>query len=215
MDVDSLYNMDIDGDLTEYVANYIKWSQYGEKEPSFSIMASKLHDALMYSLNLNHEDENNRQIFVRILDYCKRLMRTVGVQSIKCKYGKWQVTTDSSDKLRNGITIDPYDFINETFDDFEILRYAVAYETSEGVQHLDTGFHPGSVNGSCGYVTTHAAMTDSMKQHIYSMHLVPALMVRGSYHENWVYSVGVLPQYVSLIKDMDELEDIIFFECSF
>jgi hypothetical protein len=98
---------------------------------------------------------------------------------------------------------------------WRLLRYAIAFKTDDGVQHLKNDYRPGSCNGSCGYVTTSAVMTDEMKQHIYNMGLIPALFETGSYHENWIYAVGIIPKYMTQIKNEEELEDTIFFECEF
>ena len=211
MEFDNLYYLRSGDDMTKYVIDYIRWSKYGEKDPSFSILASKLHDALMYTIGLYHSDENDRKAFAKILSYCRSLMATVGIKKIECGRGwDWTVMTN---KNENTVSIDSDDFKEDSLD--HVLNYAIAYETREGVKSLKSDYRPGSINGSCGYVTTSAVMTDETKQTIYGMGLIPALYVCGSYHENWVYSVGILPQYLTKIKNDEELRDTIFLDCKF
>ena len=217
MDFGNLYELKDGSDITKYVMDYISWSQRGQKDPSFSILASKLHDALMYTLMLDHGNEEDRKAFVKVLNYCKDVNRTVGIEKIEYLFSTspWVITTKNGDEFEKDIYIDIYDFKDDSMTHWHLLRYAIAYKTDDGVQHISTDYRPGSCNGSCGYVTTSAAMTDEMKQHIYDMGLVPALFNTGSYHENWVYAVGILPKYVTQIKNSEELEDTIFFECEF
>ena len=176
-----------------------------------------LHDALMYTLSLNHENEKDRKTFVKILNYCKDINRTVGIEKIEYAFSTspWIITTERGDEFEKDIYIDVYDFEDETLEYWRVLRYAIAYKTDEGVHHLKSDYRPGSCNGSCGYVTTSAVMTDEMKQKIYSMGLIPALYESGSYHENWIYAVGILPKFLTQIKNDENLKDTIFFNCKF
>ena len=215
MDFDFLYFLKDGDDITKYVNDYLNYSIYGEKDPSFSILACKLHDALMYSIGLYHDEENDRRAFSKILNYCKYINRTVGIKNIKYDSGCWVLTTNVDDSFNDADTkyIDPWDF-KEGFEP-RVLGMAIAYQTFEGVKTLSTDYRPGSDNGSSGDYTTSAVMNEEMKQKIYSMHLVPALLVEGSYHENFVYSVGILPQYVSEIKNDEYYKDVIYFDCKF
>ena len=215
MDFSDLYCADEGTDITEYVMRYIRWSGYGEKDPTFSIAASKLHDALMYTLSLDHEDEDDRKGFSRVLGLCKSIANTVGLRSIKNAGGDgWWITTNDNDEWNNNFYIEGDDF-SEKYGARNDEQYGIVYKTQSGVKHLGSDYRSGSVNGSSGYYTTHAKMTDEMKKKIYDMNLVPALFVEGSYHENWVYSVGVLPQYVSQLKKDDETENELYFNCEF
>ncbi len=217
MDFGNLYELKDGSDITKHVMDYINWSQRGQKDPSFSILASKLHDALMYTLSLNHENEKDRKTFVKILNYCKDINRTVGIEKIEYAFSTspWIITTERGDEFEKEIYIDVYDFEDETLEYWRVLRYAIAYKTDEGVHHLKSDYRPGSCNGSCGYVTTSAVMTDEMKQKIYSMGLIPALYESGSYHENWIYAVGILPKFLTQIKNDENLKDTIFLDCKF
>jgi hypothetical protein len=216
MNFDFLYSLHDDDDITKYVMDYINWTEYGKKDPSFSILASKLHDALMYSLALYHENEKDRKTFVKILNYCNSINKTVGIDKIKYEYRKWCIYTKNEDKWNNTIFIDTREF-NDEFktSPYDKLRIAMVYQTYEGYKVLKTIYRPGSDNGSSGDYITSAIMNEDMKQKIYNMHLIPALLVEGSYHENWVYSVGILPQYLTEIKNDEKLKDVIFFDCKF
>lgn len=217
MDFGNLYELKDGTDITKYVMDYINWSQRGQKDPSFSILASKLHDALMFTLFLNHEYEEDRKVFVKILNYCKDINRTVGIEKIEASFDSspWKILTKEGDDFERDIYIDVYDFKDDSMTYWHMLRYAIAYKTDDGVQHLKTTYRPGSCNGSCGYVTTSAVMTDEMKQKIYSMGLIPALYESGSYHENWIYAVGILPKFLTQIKNDENLKDTIFLDCKF
>ena len=141
----------------------------------------------------------------------------MGLRSIKVARGKgWWVTTNDDDEWNNNFYIEGDDF-SEKYGARNDEQYGIVYKTQSGVERLGFDYRPGSVNGSSGYYTTHAKMTDEMKKKIYDMRLVPALFVDGSYHENWVYSVGILPQYVSQLKKDDEtgMGNELYFNCEF
>lgn len=210
----SIFSFDNDNDIKEYVVNYINWSSRGEFDPSFSVLASKLHDALMYTLGLKHEDVNDRRTFARIIGYCRTLLKTIDVSKIECSFGRWFIAPNYSSGNSAMMSIYTKDFKNGEYSSGDILSRAIVYETHSGVKKLDSDYRPGSENGSTGVYCTSAIMTDEMKQKILDMHLVPALLVDGSYHENFIYSIGILPEYVSSIKNKPGYGNI-FFDCKF
>jgi hypothetical protein len=220
MDFDYLYIADNGSDITEYVLNYLSWSEMGKMNADYSIMASKLHQALMYTLSLSHESQQDRRTFSNILRYLRILKKRVGIRSIKlysdCGSG-WQVSIEKTYDMESW-TLDDQVFINGyDFEDYNNIAYiwdkAIVYKSDGGYETGGTDYRPGSDNGSSGYYTTSAKMTDEMKQKIYSMGLVPALQVSGSYHENFIDSVGVLPEMVSALKK--NKNSGIYFECEF
>ena len=217
MDFGGLYGASDGDDITSYVRQYIEWSFYGENgSSSFSILASKLHDALMCTFGLEHNEESDRKAFVRILNYCRSIDATVGIDRIEYECGRWLIYTKSDEIGHNIIYVDAWDFKDGFMPGgIKMLGLSIAYETQDGFRVLDDEYRPGSDNGSCGIYITSAVMDEDMKRKIYSMKLVPALYVEGSYHENWVYCVGILPQFVSKIKSEDRLKKSVYFECRF
>lgn len=204
-------------DITDAIKNYFSYSVYGEKDPMFSKIASKIHDALMFSLCLHHERTEDRKRFASILSYLKILFSKVEIKNIEIGYNyDWYVNLANKDNDLDCryIIIDKEDFE----DDDKAYRYAIVFKTQDGINHISTDYRPGSINGSCGYYTDKAEMDDEMKQKIIGMGLVPAIVESGSYHENWLYSVGILPQYVSKLKkaqDESMWGKSIFFDCKF
>lgn len=65
--------------------------------------------------------------------------------------------------------------------------------------------------GSSWYVKS-AEITDEGKQYVYSLGLVPALLMKGSYHENFPTLVGVLPEYVNKLKQLSDDYEL-YFNC--
>lgn len=200
-------------DITDDVLRYLSWSQMGQSNPMFSVEASKLHNKLMNTLCLNHENEEDRRTFASILSYIKILEKRAGIKTIKIQsFSDLLITTNLYNSLNweGEILLDVNDFENGDIN--YIYNYGIVYKTMDGVIYGGSEYHDGSCNGSSGYYTTSARMSDEIKQHIYSLGLVPALLVTGSYHENFLYSVGVLPEMVSKLKE----EDFgIHFDCKF
>lgn len=214
MNFDYLYGYNSGEDITKEVIQYLSWSQMGMSNPTFSIAANKLHEALMSTLYLSHDEEEHRRAFALILNYIRSLNKRIGIKEIITTGGEWELTTNASDEV---IYIDTYDFYSGKIDNPQ--RYGVLFETRDGIEVGKLDYRAGSYKGSSGYYHKSAKMTEEMKQHIYSMGLVPALKVAGSYHENFFFSVGVLPEMVSVIKKFDEDDEWygsgIYFECEF
>lgn len=217
---DGLFSANNGSNITEYVIKYLSWSVIGERNPLFSKEASKLHDGLMGTLCLFHENEEDRRIFADIIRYLRILNKRMGIKSVVVS------TSDTWDVEFNGgqsnevinqidyISIDPREFKYQN-NSRNLLWTSVVFETHDGIENRDYDYRSGSWNGSSGYYTSQAEMTKEMKQKIYAMGLVPALRVTGSYHENFIYSVGVLPDMVSKIKKVGEDEMGLYFDCKF
>lgn len=204
---------DDDTNILKEVMQYIEWSQMGEMNANFSIEASKLHDTLMAIMSLDHQDQNDRRTFAKILNYIKILHKRIGIQSIVVENGntlRIETTLCDKDDNEEGIIyIDTLDFETSNTNP---LKYGIMYRTHEGVMRGSYVYREGSYNASSGIYITDAEMTKEMKQHIYNLGLVPALEVAGSYHENFIYAIGVLPDMVSLLR---KYSDTIFFDCKF
>lgn len=214
MDFSNLYNLRHNENITEYVINYINWSGRGEFDASFSMLASRLHDGLMHTLGLNHENQRDRRAFARIISYCRTILKTIDIEKIETAmfgYG-WHISTNHHKGNWAMMHIDPDDFKNGEYSHGNLLHRAIAFESRDGVKKLNSIYRPGSSNGSTGIYCTSAIMTDEMQQKIRGMGLVPALCIDGSYHENFVDSVGVLPKYVPYIK---KSYGNIIFDCKF
>jgi hypothetical protein len=141
--------------------------------------------------------------------------KTIDIEKIKyCFGGGWFIVSNRSSGNSAMMSIHPNDFKNGEYSSGKILRRAIVYQTHSGVKEINSEYRPGSENGSTGVYFTSAVMTDEMRQKILDMHLVPALRVEGSYHENFIDCVGILPEYVSSIKDKPGYGNI-FFECKF
>lgn len=210
---DYLFDISSDLDITNEVMTYLSWSKMGENSPVFSVEAAKLHEALMSTLYLFRDDREDCIKFANILNYIRVLQKRVGILSIMASGNdEWDITIDVDDEMdsdKKHIDINPYDFGDDSF------YYGIVYSSWQGWKQIQGDYHGGSTNGSSGYYTVSAKMDEDMKQKIYSMGLVPALKVTGSYHENFVECVGILPEFVSRIKKETEGEDTIFFECEF
>lgn len=213
---DFLYDAKEGDDITDVIKKYFSYSIYGERDPMFSKIAANIHERLMYTLCLWHEETESRKLFASIMTYVKSLFNRGIVQNIEIGHNyTWRVNLLDNDD----IDLD-YISINKNYfeDDSDAYRYAIVFKTQDGIKHLKNDFHDGSNNGSTGYYTSKAVMTDEMKEKIIGMGLVPAIMESGSYHENWLYSVGVLPEYVSKVKRGQNdsfYGEFIFFDCKF
>ena len=209
-DFSNLYAAGNGDNITDYVFKYLKYSQMGRSDANFSIMASQLHDGLMSTLGLNHEETEDRETFARILGYIRILQKHVDITSITINsYANWEINASGAEK----IYIDAWDFQEKGYIDY-IYNKAIVFRSNDGIVSIHTDYRDGSCNGSSGYYITHAKMTDEMKQKIYGMGLVPAILEHGSYHENFLYSCGVLPEMVSLVKKQDE-DSSVHFDCEF
>lgn len=213
MEFDNLYSFREGSDITKYVLDYLSWSEMGKMNPNFSALACKLHKALMYTLSLYHEEENDRITFSRILRYLRILNKHTNIKSIcvhrRCK---WKVSIEQTNGNDiSSIVIDAYDF------DASLWNKAIVFEANDGVEILEKERHDGTQFFSTGLYITNAKMTEEMKRKIYAMGLVPALRVIGSYHENFIFSVGVLPEMVSALKKIedDDNEMGLYFSCEF
>ena len=212
MDFNYLYMPNDGDDITKYIFDYINWSKYGERNPTLSTLACQLHDELMGSLCLSHEKDEDRRIFARIINYCKSVDGTVGINKIIYRpMEHWEIIP----KIKDCESATDFWIDQDDFSDGNFKINGVVYETRDGVNELYFEWRKGSHNGYTGYYVTSAVMDDSMKQKIYGMHLVPALMVLSSYHSNFVRAVGVLPEFVQKIKNNKGYNDVFFFDCEF
>lgn len=199
-------------DIKEKVLKYLNYSELGKKDPMFSIEASKLHDELMYSLGLYHEEEEDRRAFINILKYIRILKRRRNIKSIIAnQYDYWTIFFDDSDQE---VCIDSFDAKDPNGLLDEPYKYGIAFKANinDGIDFLE--FSDDSDKAHAYSYVTKARMKDEMRQKIYDMGLVPALLVEGSYHENFVFCVGVLPEFVSSMKKDSDWHDV-FFECKF
>ncbi|MBP5456343.1 MAG: hypothetical protein J6Y37_07565 [Paludibacteraceae bacterium] len=209
---DYIYNSGADANIKDEMYTYIKYTNYGESDPLFSIEASKLHDALMYKLGLKHAEEDDRKVFSYVLFYIRNLKRRANIVTINGDWNCLLITIDDGGGEEHYAEIDFDDIKYGEGLNHDVTRYAIAYKSTDGVKRLKTDYRSGSHNGSSGYYTTQAVMDDDTRKKIYAMGLVPALMEVGSYHENWIYSVGIIPEYVNEVKRNC---DYIFFDCKF
>ena len=208
-DYDYLYTASEGTDITDVLKKYFSYSVYGETNPMFSKIACRIHKRLMYTLSLYHEDIYDRKEFAKILTYVKSLFDRGYVKKVEL-YDRyyWVIRLSTSDSERlygDSVFIRAGTFINGN-----PYYYAIVFSSHDGFKVLDSENREGSENGSSGYFITKAVMTDEMKKRIKDKGLVPALSVEGSYHENFVKSVGVLPEYVSKLK-----HSCLFFDCKF
>lgn len=209
-DFSNLYAVNNGDNITDYVFTYLRYSQMGKSDANFSIIASQLHDGLMNTLGLDHEETEDRETFARILGYIRILQKHLDITSITiCNYADWEINASGAEE----IYIEAWDFHEKGHID-DIYDKAIVFKDRDGIDYISTDYREGSCNGSSGYYTTHAKMTEEMKQKIYRMGLVPALLEFGSYHENFLYSCGVLPEMVSILKKQDEDESV-HFKCEF
>ena len=204
---DYLYDAREGTDITDALKKYFSYSVYGERNPMFSKIASKIHKMLMYTLSLYHEKTDDRKVFAKILTYIKSLFDRGYAKKVElCDYYCWVIILDTnSSAYDDRVYIRAKSFINGS-----PYNYAIVFSSYDGFKVIDVECHDGSCNGSSGYFVTKAVMTDEMKKSIEDKGLVPALRVEGSYHENFVTSVGVLPEYVSKLKDCG-----LYFDCKF
>lgn len=197
-------------DITDKIFEYLRYTQFGQTNGMFSIEASKLHDNLMRSIGLYHDDEEDRRAFAIILNYIKVLNKRVGIKSINASCSTLHIIPK---KGTENIVLKTWDamygdnLLNSPY------KYGIVFKTNEGVQNLHIDYRYGSEKWSNGRYVDSAKMEDDMKQKIYNMGLVPALLNSGTYHENYIYSVGILPEFVNTIKN-DEDSDV-YFECEF
>ena len=180
-------------------------SDFGDANSS--IEASKLHEKLMESLLLFHQNTADREIFARILPYMRNLFATkMNIKVTTNDSYEWHVEMEANDgsyNLDDTVIISSYNVENDTaFDEIVYCTHeGVIWEETEGTTDY---------NGRSVFNCIHARMSEEMKQKIYSMGLIPGISHWGSYHEDFVECVGVLP---SLKKEAEKRG--VNFKCQF
>ena len=199
-------------DVTEAVMKYLKYSQYGERNPMFSIEANKIHSGLMKSMWLFPEEPEDRKKFANILYYIKVLLKHNWSFSIKVDEDgdQWVITfKDFADDIRRPTKVYTNDIGEGYYASFSPFKSRMG----EGI---NCSGHERRFNGDYGYsYYTKASMTDEMQQKIRSMGLVPCLFVTGSYHENFLYALGIIPEFADKLEHAKINEDGLHFDCVF
>lgn len=185
----------------------------GEYNPTFSIEASYLHDSLMNSLALEHENQEHRKRFANVINYARMLFKRFPVKCVTYHNATWNFNFEGENE--NMITIDGFDLQNEDIFNEYASYYGIVFETQDGIE-CNYRYTTGGMLES-GYVVKNAKMTEEMQNKIRSMGLVPAIKITGTYHITTAYGVGILPEFVNKVKN--ECEDdlyakfIISFDC--
>lgn len=186
-----LYENSSSNDITNDLKRYFQLCQLSDfGDANSSIEASKLHEKLMESLLLFHQNTDDRKIFARILSYMRNLFATkMKIKVTTNDNYEWHVEMEANDgsyNLDNTVIISSYNVENDkAFDE-------IVYTTHEGVIWEETE-DTTDYNGRSVFNCSHARMSDEMKEKIHSMGLIPGICHWGSYHEDFVECVGVLP----------------------
>lgn len=183
--------VDITSDIKRYV-ELCQMSEFDSAQSSVaSIEASKLHDSLMNRLYLDHEDEDDRLVFAKILANLRSLLSLKEMDiRIYDEGGSFTavpgISTDSSATV-NSTSFDAWEISNDK--PIQPILYSeygdegIEYDKSDDCHGVDGG------NG-CGL---HYHITDEMRDKIYGMGLIPGIQDLSTYHNSIIHVVGVAP----------------------
>ena len=172
-----LYENSSSNDITNDLKRYFQLCQLSDfGDANSSIEASKLHEKLMESLLLFHQNTDDRKIFARILSYMRNLFATkMKIKVTTNDNYEWHVEMEANDgsyNLDNTVIISSYNVENDkAFDE-------IVYTTHEGVIWEETE-DTTDYNGRSVFNCSHARMSDEMKEKIHSMGLIPGMVDRN------------------------------------
>ena len=188
--------------ITNDLRSYIKMANMGEMgDADMSKRACELHERLMEYMDLYHFDPEDREMFAQLLSFFSKLLKlntNVAIYADGSKNIKYIIDDNEPEWIDTFHGIEEYD--------------AIVYKTREGaiadkVEYIDHGWNDYSTSMSI----LHAHLDDSIINKIKSMGLVPALFITGSFHDKFLYAVGILPGEA---YKFDE-EDGIYLDCKF
>lgn len=188
--------------ITNDLRSYIKMANMGEMgDADMSKRACELHERLMEYMDLYHFEPEDREMFAQVLSFFSKLLKLNTEVAI---YADGSNTV----KYKIGDAKFPESFnVNDGTDKYD----AIIYKSFKGaiVDNVEWDDYGGDDPYNSNMIILKAHLDDSTINDIRGMGLIPALCITGSFHEQFVYAVGILP---SEAHKFDE-DNGIYFKC--